>query len=158
MGRAGPPEALLRRVDSLRDFTLLNLWPLPPILNRGLNEADSAFGGCYLLLGESFFIVHDFVLGGLKNRVYYANMYETCCFSHCFAGVKNGAQKRAIFCSFLHFFAKLKIPDVKRHVFLQKNRRHKIGRRGKGPGVKPGFRFAQLRQKWRISASPRLKK
>ena len=58
------------------------------------------------------------------------------------------ARKSAFFfCSFLHSLTKVKISDVKRRVFLQKNCREKIDRRGK-----------DRRQKWRISASPKLNK
>ena len=53
-------------------------------------------------------------------------MAGKCWFLHCLEGVFCSAQKCVFFCSFLQFFAKLQISDVKRRGFLQKNRRHKI--------------------------------
>jgi len=72
-----------------------------------------------------------FVVDLLEKYVLSRKNAEKCWFLHGFALVYRGAQKCAFFCSFLYFLTKLKISDVKRHVFLQKNRREIITVKGK---------------------------
>ena len=67
-----------------------------------------------------------FVVDLPEKCVFWRKNAEKCWFLHLFVLVYRGAQKCVFFCSFLQFFAKLKISDVKRRVFLKKNRREII--------------------------------
>ena len=67
-----------------------------------------------------------FVVDLPEKCVFWRKNAEKCWFLHLFVLVYRGAQKCVFFCSFLHSLTKVRFFDVKRHVFLQKNRRHKI--------------------------------
>jgi len=80
--------------------------------------------GFVLGLAALFLWVHKFGVVLLESVGFWRKNAETWWFLQGFVPIYRGAQKRAFFRIFSHFFAKVNFFDVKRRVFLQNLCRH----------------------------------